>query len=136
MHADSSNTDSARVNIVPEMDSWKQIMAQLEGSAAALAEMCTLQEINADGMTLRADKSQENNIPNMLPELKSQLQRIFHAQFTININLGEDDAAAAARARELSETASARPFVRDVLANIPEARIIDNSIELQQGKTS
>ena len=136
VHADSSNTDSARVNIAPEMDSWKQIMAQLEGSAAALAEMCTLQEINADGMTLRADKSQENNIPNMLPELKSQLRRIFHAQFTININLGEDDAAAAARARELSETASARPFVRDVLANIPEARIIDASIELQQGKTS
>ena len=136
VHANSENTDSARVNIPPEMDSWKQIMAQLEGSAAALAEMCTLQEINADGMTLRADKSQENNIPNMLPELKSQLQRIFHAQFTININLGEDDAAAAARARELSETASARPFVRDVLANIPEARIIDASIELQQGKTS
>ncbi|MGI9298319.1 MAG: DNA polymerase III subunit gamma/tau [Gammaproteobacteria bacterium] len=115
---------------------WRRAISKLSGTARALAEVCVMGEFSADGVVLRADKSQKHSGRLMLPELEKQLRKIFHPGFRVTLADGEDDSAAAARARELSEAAAQTPFVRDVLAAIPEAEV-RNGVQIyrQDGET-
>ena len=109
---------------------WARAMSKLRGSARALAEMCALIELSADGVKLRVDKSQKHNSDSMLPSLEAQLREIFHSGFRVVLQDGGDDSAGAARARALSEAAARTPFVREVLSAMPEARVLEDSIEV------
>ncbi len=133
-----ANTDSPPVAksapVVHETDPWRRAMSRLSGSALALAERCTVREIDENGVILRADKSEKDNIPKMLPALESQLRKIFHGNFRVELQEGGDDAAADAHTRELTAAAMSRPFVRDVMSAMPTARISD--IEISREKPS
>ena len=110
--------------------SWRRAVAELRGTAKALAEGCIPLKLSADGAVLRADKSQKHNRSLMLAELESQLQKRFGAAFRITLVDGEDDAALDARAREMLDAAKQTPFVRDVLAAFPEAEVRAGSVEI------
>ncbi len=102
---------------------WKTTVAQFGVAAQALAQVCTLLELTEDKAVLRVDKSQQN-AANFLPELKRELQKIFHPKFEVELVAGGDDAAAGRLAREAAETARRQPFVRDILAAAPEAKLV------------
>ena len=111
------------------VDDWQRALLQISPTAKALADFCTLKEINASGAVLVLDKSATGN-HHYLPELQRELQRIFHAEFTIHLAEGEDNAAAVAREESLQQAAAARPFVREIL-KMPEASIVVGSIHLE-----
>lgn len=108
---------------------WRRIREKLRGTARALADLCIPLELSGNGAVLRVDKSQAHNRKIMLPELEKQLREIYHPQFRVALQNGEDDGAAA-REKELRDAAMRTPFVRDLLAVAPEAKLIKDDIEI------
>lgn len=127
---DKLRAAAAPSNETPAAAEWRRTFAKLRGTARALAEMCIPREFSADGAVLRVDKSQKRNCALMLPALEKQLRDIFHSGFRVVLQDGDDDAAAAARAREMFAAAARTPFVRDILAAAPDAKVLDDSIQI------
>lgn len=113
---------------------WKRAMSKLSGTARALSEHCVLVELREDGAVLRADKTYAGSSAMLLPELQQQLRRIFHAGFHVTLEDGENDAAADARNQELTNAAMSAPFVREVMAIMPDAKIrsSEDGLEVEQ----
>ena len=129
----SAQNNSAEPIVIDDniKESWQRIMSRLQGSgtAHALAEMCSVSELTADRVVLRVDKSQ-TDCRRWLPRLEEQLRNIIHEKFEVILQDGEDDSAATARDDELSRAAGKRPFVRDMLATTPDARLVADSVEI------
>ena len=123
------------INGVSLAQKWREMRDKLHGTARALADMCIPVELSGDGIILRADKSQKHNRKTMLPELEKQLRENFHPQFSVLVQDGEDEAAAAARKKELYAAATGAPFVRELLAIAPEAALVPDSIQVYHPET-
>ena len=130
-----SATNGGAINGVSLAQKWREMRDKLHGTARALADMCIPVELSGDGITLRADKSQKHNRKTMLPELEKQLRENFHPQFSVLVQDGEDEAAAAARKKELYAAATGAPFVRELLAIAPEAALVPDSIQVYHPET-
>ncbi|MGI9306131.1 MAG: DNA polymerase III subunit gamma/tau [Gammaproteobacteria bacterium] len=114
---------------------WREAMSRMSNTALALARSCTLEKLGENEAVLRVDKSQKSGANLMLPELRAQLREIFHDKFEVELRGGEDDSAADARAQKRTEEAKKQPFVRDMLATMPEARLVENGGTAQDGET-
>ena len=130
-----SATNGGAINGVSLAQKWREMRDKLHGTARALADMCIPVELSGDGIILRADKSQKHNRKTMLPELEKQLRENFHPQFSVLVQDGEDEAAAAARKKELYAAATGAPFVRELLAIAPEAALVPDSIQVYHPET-
>lgn len=117
---------------------WQQIVAQLSGTAQALAQSCTPKQLAAASAILTVDRSQQKSQRLLLPELEKQLRQLLHMDFSVTLQNGADDMAATARNRELAAAAAGRPVVRDILAAMPEAKLMTDSVRLRDnaGQTS
>ena len=103
---------------VVDLREWRRAVAELHGTARALAEGCIPIQLSAEGAVLRADKSQKHNRSLMAAELESQLQKRFGAGFRVSLADGEDDAALDARAREM--LAAAKQTLSDGTGGAPQ----------------
>ena len=130
-----SAINGGAINGVSLAQKWREMRDKLHGTARALADMCIPVELSGDGIILRADKSQKHNRKTMLPELEKQLRENFHPQFSVLVQDGEDEAAAAARKKELYAAATGAPFVRELLAIAPEAALVPDSIQVYHPET-
>ena len=135
IHDVASETEAAQViDTTDDATQWQQTLKQLTGPALALAEVCTVRHLDADKILLRVDKSYQNNVELLKPQLTAQLQNIFYNNFQVNIETGDDDAATMATTRDLEAVAMRCPFVKDMLAAIPGARIEADSIHKHENE--
>ncbi|MDM5148058.1 DNA polymerase III subunit gamma/tau [Candidatus Persebacteraceae bacterium Df01] len=108
---------------------WEETLQQLHIPALTLAEVCTMQTLTANGVKLSLDISQ-SNIRRFLPELETQLRDIFHDRFTVTLADGTDNTATTALHERRTTAAKEKTFVSNVLATVPSAQLIPDSIRL------
>ena len=124
--ADSAAADSAAAP-VPSSGSaeerWRVAVGRLEGSALALAQVCSVLELAEGKAVLRLDKSQKGSLL-YLRELERQLRGIFGGGFAVVMEEGGDDSAAVRLAAEAESAAMREPFVREILESAPGAKLV------------